>query len=435
MGCEGCSSATSGKPEGCKSNGTCGTSGCNKLNVYNWLSDIPISDLGKPFPIIEVFFKKGSRKDFFRNITHHIFEKGDWITIEGTNGNDVGQVSLTGELVKLQMKKHGVKDTPELKKILRYATERDLELFEISKAREKEVLVRSRAIARQFNLEMKVSDVEIQADGKKIAFYYTADARVDFRELIKTYAADFKAKIEMKQIGARQESAIIGGIGSCGRELCCSTWLTDFKTVNTTAARYQNLSINQTKLSGQCGRLKCCLNYELDTYMDALKGFPTNAESLELATGRVFLQKKDIFRNLMWYSFGSSNKQYPLTIERVQEIQNLNKEGIKPEELEAVEIQVKTKDTESVIDMGFVNDVGQISLTSLAKQGKKKKKPNKTNKSAGNPATARPQMEAKPKETKKPQQAPVTSENPTNSVAIKPKKRKFKKRPPQEPTV
>ena len=441
MSCEGCSSSTSNaKPGGCKSNGTCGTSGCNKLNVYNWLSDIPISDLGVPFPIIEVFFKKGSRKDFFRNNTNHIFEKGDWLTLEGVNGIDVGQVSLTGELVKLQMKKHNVKDTPELKKILRYSSSRDLELYEISKEREQEVLVRSRAIARQFNLEMKISDIEIQADGKKIAFFYTADSRVDFRDLIKVYATDFKAKIEMKQIGARQESAIIGGIGSCGRELCCSTWLTDFKTVNTTAARYQNLSINQTKLSGQCGRLKCCLNFELDTYMDALKGFPTNAETLELEGGRVYLQKKDIFKNLMWYSFGGSNKQYPLTKERVQEILDLNSEGKKPEELEAVEIQVKTKDPEKGIDMGFVNDVGQLSLTSLSKPSKKKKKSNKPNKtSSASPAAttkAAPttKAEAKDKVLNNPKNIePTNADAPALESKPKPKRKKYKKRPPQDP--
>lgn len=431
MGCEGCSSATSSeKPSGCKSNGTCGTSGCNKLNVYNWLSDIPLSDIGVLFPIIEVFFKKGSRKDFFKNNTNHIFEKGDWITIEGTNGYDVGQVSLTGELVKLQMKKHGVKDTPEIKKVIRYASPRDLELYEIAKGREQEVLVRSRAIARSANLEMKISDVEIQSDGKKIGFYYTADSRVDFRDLIKIYATEFKAKIEMKQIGARQESAIIGGIGSCGRELCCSTWLTDFKTVNTTAARYQNLSINQTKLSGQCGRLKCCLNFELDTYMDALKGFPSNAETLELESGRVFLQKKDIFKNLMWYSFGGSNKQYPLTKERVQEILDLNKEGKKPEELKAVEIQVKTKDPDKAIDMGFVNDVGQLSLTALTKSKSKKKKPNRNNK---------PNIKAQStnvERTEQTEKSITTTEHNTNTEnRPKPKKRKPKKRPPQEPTA
>jgi cell fate regulator YaaT (PSP1 superfamily) len=245
-------------------------------------------------------------------------------------------------------------------------------VYNVAKQRERETLVRARAIAKELNLEMKIAEAEFQADGKKVTFFYTADSRVDFRELIKVYASDFRAKVEMRQIGARQESGKVGGIGSCGRELCCSTWLTDFKTVNTTAARYQNLSINQTKLSGQCGRLKCCLNYELDTYMDALHSFPEGAEQIEVSTGRAYLQKKDIFRNLMWYSFGGSNKQYPLTIERVLEIQSLNAEGKKPDNLEAVELQVKQKDAEKTVDMGFVNDVGQLTLSSLSKSGKKK---------------------------------------------------------------
>ncbi|HET8573041.1 MAG TPA: regulatory iron-sulfur-containing complex subunit RicT [Edaphocola sp.] len=375
MGCAGCGSSANGKPAGCNSNGNCSSGGCNRLNVFNWLSDIPISDLGKPFPIMEVSFSHGSRKEFFRNNSHHIFSKGEYVVVEGSGGFDIGEVSLTGELVKWQMKKKNIKEeNPNIKKVLRPAGVQDIELFEQAKSVEKEILVRSRAIARSQNLEMKITEVEVQADGKKIAFYYTADGRVDFRELIKIYASEFKAKIEMRQIGARQESAKIGGIGSCGRELCCSTWLTDFKTVNTTAARYQNLSINQAKLSGQCGRLKCCLNFELDTYMDALKNFPQNADKLEMATGLAYLQKKDIFRNLMWYSFSGSNKQYPLTIERVNEILVLNGKGVKPEDLEATEVRSRRyQDTDSKVDMGFVNDVGQISLNSLSHNGRRKK--------------------------------------------------------------
>lgn len=373
MGCGSCGTGSGdGKPSGCQSNGGCSTGGCNRLNVYNWLSDIPFSDLGKPYPIIEISFNNGSRKDFYRNNTGHIFEKGTWVAVEGAGGFDVGQISLMGELVKLQLKKYGVSESAEMKRVLRPAAERDLEVYQAAKQRERETLVRARAIAKELNLEMKIAEAEYQADAKKVTFFYTADSRVDFRELIKVYASDFRAKVEMRQIGARQESGKVGGIGSCGRELCCSTWLTDFKTVNTTAARYQNLSINQTKLSGQCGRLKCCLNYELDTYMDALHSFPDGAEQIEVATGRAYLQKKDIFRNLMWYSFGGSNKQYPLTIDRVIEIQGLNAEGKKPDDLEAVELQVKHKDPEKTVDMGFVNDVGQLTLSSLSKSGKKK---------------------------------------------------------------
>jgi cell fate regulator YaaT (PSP1 superfamily) len=340
------------------------------MNVFDWLSGLPLHDSAKPYPVIEVSFNKGSRKDFYRNNTHLILEKGQMIAVEGVSGFDVGMVSLTG---KLQMKKYGIKEDPQMKRVMRIATEDDLLVYDKQKEREQEVMVRSRAIARQLNLEMKVAEVEVQADGKKATFFYTADGRVDFRELIKVYASEFKVKVEMRQIGARQESGKVGGIGSCGRELCCSTWLTDFKSVNTTAARYQNLSINQTKLSGQCGRLKCCLNYELDTYMDALRVFPDHAETIETIQGLAYLQKRDIFKNLMWYSYRSSNKQYPLSITRVKEILKANKEGIKPEELQPVELETSANKAGLKVDVGFVNDVGQITLKALEKSNRKKR--------------------------------------------------------------
>jgi cell fate regulator YaaT (PSP1 superfamily) len=343
------------------------------MNVFDWLSALPLYDSAKPFPIIEVSFSNGSRKDFFRNNTHHIFEKGQLIAVEGISGFDVGQVSLTGELVKLQMKKYGVEDTPSMKRVLRPATEEDIRQWEQSKSREQEIMIRSRAIARSMKLEMKICEVEMQADGKKATFFYTADQRVDFRELIKVYAGEFRVKVEMRQIGARQESGKVGGIGSCGRELCCSTWLTDFKSVNTTAARYQNLSINQTKLSGQCGRLKCCLNYELDTYMDALRVFPDHADSIQTAKGTAYLQKRDIFKSLMWYSYSDTNKQYPLSIVRVKEILELNKQGIRPDELQPVELEANVEKKGVKVDVGFVNDVGQISLRTLEKSGRRKR--------------------------------------------------------------
>lgn len=374
MGCGNCGTGTDGKPSGCKSNGGCSTGGCNRLNVYDWLSGLPLHDGAKPYPVIEVSFNKGSRKEFYRNNSQFIPEKGQWIAVEGVGGFDIGQINLTGELVKLQMKKYGIKEKDVTKRIHRLATDADLETFRASKEREQEILVRCRAIAKQLNLEMKLAEVELQADGKKATFFYTADQRVDFRELIKMYASDFKVKVEMKQIGARQESGKVGGIGSCGRELCCSTWLTDFKSVNTTAARYQNLSINQTKLSGQCGRLKCCLNYELDTYIDALSVFPENADSISTASGNAYLQKRDIFKNLMWYSYRESNKQYPLSIERVKEILELNRKGIKPDELQPVELEATNSKTAIKVDAGFVNDVGQITLKSLEKGNKKKSK-------------------------------------------------------------
>jgi cell fate regulator YaaT (PSP1 superfamily) len=341
------------------------------MNAYDWLANLPMNDAGDICRIVEVSFNNGSRKDFYRNNSLQHFEKGDMIAVEGVAGFDVGEVQLTGEIVRLQLKKKGVDEfSPDIKKILRRASDRDLEVWKQNKAREKEALIRSRAIARQLNLNMKVSQVEIQADGKKATFFYIADDRVDFRELIKIYASEFRVKVEMRQIGARQESAKVGGIGSCGRELCCATWLTDFKSVNTAAARYQNLSINQTKLSGQCGRLKCCLNYELDTYLDALQGFPENADMLQVARGTATLIKKDIFKNLMWYVLPDSTKQYPLTIERVRKIRSMNMQNIIPEEMEAVEV-VSSKAKE--VEPEFVDVVGHITLRSLEKADKKRR--------------------------------------------------------------
>lgn len=375
MSCTSCSTASGGKPGGCKSNGGCSTGGCNRMNTHDWLRNLPIADFDSACKVIEVSFNQGTRKDFFRNPTLQPFEKGELIAVEGVSGFDVGQVSLTGEIVRLQMKKRSVKeDNPEMKKVLRIATDRDIDLLKQNKAREPEAVIRSRAIARQLKLDMKISQVEMQADGRKATFFYIADGRVDFRELIKVYAAEFRVKVEMRQIGARQEAGKVGGIGSCGRELCCSTWLTDFKSVNTAAARYQNLSINQTKLSGQCGRLKCCLNYELDTYLDALQHFPENCDVIQVAKGNAFLIKKDIFKNLMWYTLPDSNKQYPLTIERVKKIKSLNQQGIQPDDLEPVEV-VSSKTVEK--EPEFVELVGQISLSTLEKADKKKRQQQK----------------------------------------------------------
>ncbi len=371
MGCGSCGTSKDGAPGGCQSHGSCSSGGCNRMNVHDWLANLPFSDPESGCRIVEISFNNGSRKDYFKNSTTNYFEKGDLVALEGVSGFDIGSINLTGELVRLQLKKNNIKEeSPEIKKILRFATDTDLNKWKETKAREKEVMIRSRAIAKQLKLEMKVAEVEIQADGRKATFFYIADDRVDFRELIKIYAGEFKVKVEMKQIGARQEAGKVGGIGSCGRELCCSTWLTDFKSVNTNAARYQNLSINQTKLSGQCGRLKCCLNYELDTYLDALQHFPDDCDMIEVAKSRAFLVKKDIFRNLMWYTMPDSNKQYPLTIERVQKIKALNKQGIRPEELEAVEVASK-KPVE--IEPTYVDVVGQISLKSLEKTSRKRR--------------------------------------------------------------
>jgi cell fate regulator YaaT (PSP1 superfamily) len=370
MSCTNCGTAGGGKPGGCKSNGGCSTGGCNRMNAYDWLQNLPIADMDSSCKVVEVSFNNGSRKDFFRNITLHQLEKGDLISVEGVSGFDVGEVSLTGEIVRLQMKKRGAKeDNAEMKKVLRRSTDRDIDIWKQNKTREPEAVIRSRAITKQLKLDMKISQVEMQADGRKATFFYIAEGRVDFRELIKVYASEFKLKVEMRQIGARQEAGKVGGIGSCGRELCCSTWLTDFKSVNTTAARYQNLSINQSKLSGQCGRLKCCLNYELDTYLDALQFFPDNCETIQVAKGNAILIKKDIFKNLMWYILPDSNKQYPVTIERVKKIKLQNQQGIIPDELGAVEV---TSSKPKEIEPEYVDLVGQISLQTLEKAERKR---------------------------------------------------------------
>jgi cell fate regulator YaaT (PSP1 superfamily) len=393
MACGSCGT----KPGGCKSHGSCGTGSCNRMNVYDWLVNLPLGDAESSCKIVEVTFNQGSRKEFFRNGTVQYFEKGEMVTVEGVSGFDVGEVSLTGELVRIQLKKKGVdENNPEIKKVLRRSTDRDIELWQQQKAREKDALIRSRAVARSLKLDMKLAEVEFQADGKKGTFFYTADDRVDFRELIKIFAGEFKVKVEMRQIGIRQEAAKVGGIGSCGRELCCATWLTDFKSVTTTAARYQNLSINQTKLSGQCGRLKCCLNYELDTYLDALQHFPDNADALETTKGVAFLIKKDIFRNLMWYTLPDSSKHYPLSIKRVKEIKQLNQRGERVEELGVVDVTTgKPKEAEPA----FVDVVGQISLRSLEKNDRRRRDQQRQQRQqGGREQQSRPPQQGRPQQ-------------------------------------
>jgi cell fate regulator YaaT (PSP1 superfamily) len=416
----GCGSCGTGKPGGCKSNGGCSTGSCNRMNVHDWLMNLPFSDPESTCKIIEVSFNNGSRKDFYRNPTLQHFEKGEYVTVEGVSGFDVGEVSLSGELVRIQLKKKGVDEfSPEIKKILRRSTESDVNRLQENKSREKEALVRSRAMARTLNLQMKLAEVEIQADGKKATFFYTADDRVDFRELIRLYAGEFKVKVEMRQIGARQEAGKVGGIGSCGRELCCSTWLTDFKSVNTTAARYQNLSINQTKLSGQCGRLKCCLNYELDTYLDALQYFPDNADVIHITRSPAYLVKKDIFKNLMWYTLPESNNHYPLTIARVKEIQKMNAQGLKPDELEPVEI-VSSKPKE--VEPEFVDVVGHISLRSLEKNSRRRNEKEQV----------REAKQTDRKEMPRPNQQPITNRSQQNQPKA-PGQQQGNQQKPQQP--
>ena len=402
MGCGSCGSGKDGAPGGCQSHGACASGSCNRMNVHDWLANLPFSDPESNCRVVEVSFNNGSRKDYFKNTTLHYYGRGEMIAVEGVNGFDVGMVNLTGELVRLQLKKNNIDEkSPDIKKVLRRATDQDLEKLKEAKSKEAQMLIRSRAIARQLKLELKMAEVEIQADGRKATYFYIADDRVDFRELIKLYAGEFKVKVEMRQIGARQEAGKVGGIGSCGRELCCSTWLTDFKSVNTNAARYQNLSINQTKLSGQCGRLKCCLNYELDTYMDALQFFPNDADMLELAKGRAFLVKKDIFRNLMWYTMADSNKQYPLTLETVKNIKAQNRQGIRPEELETAEV-ITGKPKE--VEPEYADLVGQISLKSLEKTTRKRREKERGQQQRQQGGGQRPQSPQQGEGQQRPQQ-------------------------------
>jgi cell fate regulator YaaT (PSP1 superfamily) len=329
----------------------------------------------KAFNIIEVKFK-GSRKEFFLNTENLYLEAGELVAVETTTGGfDVGHVSLTGELVRMQLKKRHVRTDDVVKKIYRKASPTDVEKWKISKDLEFETMHKARVLAKELGLAMKLSDVDYQGDRTKATFYYTAEGRVDFRELIKKMAETFRIRIEMRQIGMRQEASRLGGIGSCGRELCCSTWLTDFKTVSTSAARYQNLSLNTLKLAGQCGKLKCCLNYELDTYMDALRDIPDNVERLETMTGTVRHQKTDIFKKLMWFSYPNDENWIPLDVSRVKEIQKLNKEGIKPEYLK-IEIAEEDKPVvQKTFD--YENVVGQDSLTRLDNKGGKNKRNNR----------------------------------------------------------
>jgi len=322
-----CSSCGTGGTTGCQNNGHCSSGGCNKLNVFDWLSNMDIPALHR-FDVVEVRFKNG-RKDFFRNDKKLDIVTGDPVVVDVPGGHHVGYVSLQGELVRLQMSKKGIKDDEEVKEVYRKASGRDMERWEEAKNRESSVLYRTREIVQEQKIGMKLTDVEFQADGTKATFYYSAEDRVDFRELIKMMATEFRIRIEMRQISLREEAGRIGGVGVCGRELCCSTWLSDFKTVSTQAARYQNLSLNPAKLSGQCGRLKCCLNYELDTYMEALKDIP-ELEKLQTERGEARLQKTDIFRKIMWFGYEDDNNWYSLDVKRVKEVLELNKKGKKP---------------------------------------------------------------------------------------------------------
>lgn len=345
-GCGSCESTSSSSVKGCKNNGACGTNGCNKLNTFDWLIDMDLP-IDERFDIVEIRFKNG-KKEFFRNVNKFILNNGDPVIVDVPNGHHLGFVALQGELVRLQMLKKKVPNDDQIRTVYRLATDKDIEKFEDVSSKEQSTLHRTREIISMQKLNMKLTDVEYQADGTKATFYYSADDRVDFRELIKALASEFKVRVEMRQISMRQEASRLGGIGSCGRELCCSTWLTEFKSVTTTAARYQNLSLNPSKLSGQCGRLKCCLNYELDTYMDALKDIPELNGPLLTSKGEAKLQKTDIFKKIMWFGYESDNSWIPIAADRVKEVILLNKEGKKPATLKEDNIEPKDEVSEAL---------------------------------------------------------------------------------------
>jgi cell fate regulator YaaT (PSP1 superfamily) len=393
MGCSSCSSGSDGAPAGCGSKGGCSTGGCNKLNTFDWLSHIDLPDYGN-YDLVEVSFKNGARKEIFKKPEFVYIATGDYVAVESTaSGYDVGKVSLMGELVHIQLKKHRIKDNAVLPNILRVANERDVERLNHARESEREAMIRARVIVRDLKLDMKIGDVEYQGDKRKITFYYTADGRVDFRELIRVFAREYKVKIEMRQIGARQESARIGGIGSCGRELCCSTWLTNFKSVSTVAARYQNLAINQSKLSGQCGRLKCCLNYELNTYLEVLQEFPKNVNSIKTKKGNAILIKTDIFKRLMFFAYRTEfgiSEVHQLSVTQVKELNAQNKKGILPQDLK--DVTQPDNYIEEQEEIGFVDGAGSLELKQLET---KKKRGRNRNKNKNKSNKARPNTNAK----------------------------------------
>ena len=425
MACGTCSTGddkNGGIPAGCNNNGSCGTGGgCNKLNVFDWLGNMRLPEGQTPCDVVEIRFKN-SRKEFYRNVNNLTLNVGDIVATESSPGHDIGVVSITGELVRLQLKKKNVNyASEEIKKIYRKAKQQDIDKWKEAQALEVESMFKSRTLALKLGLQMKISDVEYQGDKSKAVFYYTADGRVDFRELIKVMADTFKVRIEMKQIGARQEAARLGAIGSCGRELCCSTWLNDFRTVSTSAARYQQLSLNPLKLAGQCGKLKCCLNYELDSYLDALKEFP-EIDNRRLATekGFAFHQKTDIFKRVIWWSYTSEPDVFiPLSIARTKEIFKLNSDNIKPADL----LEPKQfKELEVIKQPDYENVVGQDSLTrfdSLKKKNNKPKHNNNNNNRKPNPNQA--------------STGAATAVNKTNADGTPNKERPIQQHKPQNP--
>ncbi len=417
MSCQSCSTKD-GQPKGCKSNGTCGTDSCNKLTVFDWLSNMSLPSNEKPFDWVEVRFKNG-RKEFYKNTENLSLSIGDVVATQAQSGHDIGMVTLSGELVRVQMKRKKVNPErkEDLQKVYRKASQKDIDIWSAARDREEPMKVKARQFAIDLKLKMKISDIEFQGDASKVTFYYTAEERVDFRELIKLFAKEFRTRIEMKQIGFRQEAARLGGIGSCGRELCCSTWLTDFRSVSTSAARYQQLSLNPQKLAGQCGKLKCCLNYELDSYLDALRSLPKPETKLYTEKGTAVCQKTDIFKGHLWYAYeGEWMNWHLITKEQANEIIALNR---KKEKVANLEDYAATLIVEAKVE--FENVVGQDSLTRFDQPKSKSKSKNNRNKprpntrakkqTEGNADVAtRPQRKPRPRPANKPN--PNAKQNP-----------------------
>lgn len=361
-----------------KLNGPCRglcAKGCGRqnkqLNTYDYLADIPGN--AEATDLVEVQFKN-TRKGYYHNSNRLPLEKGDIVAVEATPGHDIGVVTLTGRLIPLQIKKANLKSEQEIKRVYRKAKPVDMEKYEEAKSREHDTMIRSRQIAKELGLQMKIGDVEYQGDGNKAIFYYIADGRVDFRQLIKVLAETFHVRIEMKQIGARQEAGRIGGIGPCGRELCCATWMKNFVSVSTGAARYQDISLNPQKLAGQCAKLKCCMNYEVDTYVEAGKRLPSKEITLQTQDAEYYFFKADILAGLVTYSTDKhlAANLVTLTTARVFEIINMNRRGEKPQRLESGEAAEPTKPADLV---------EQESLTRFDKRRKNKGK----RKDNGNP--------------------------------------------------
>ena len=370
--------------KGCNKNST------QKLSSFDWMCDLP--ETQKETDFVEIQFKN-TRKGYFLNSTKIPLEKGDIVAVESSPGHDIGEVVLVGKLVLLQMKKNNVHpDKIEVKRVYRKAKETDIEKFQEAKSKEQATMIKARQIAENLKLNMKIGDVEFQGDGNKAIFYYIADERVDFRQLIKVFAETFRVRIEMKQIGARQEAGRIGGIGPCGRELCCSGWMTNFNSVSTSAARIQDISLNPQKLAGQCGKLKCCMNFEADTYVDALKGFPSKEIQLETVDNTFYHFKTDVFKKLISYStspnFGANVQTISPT--RAKEIIALNKKGTKPDLLDD-----HSDDEVKAVVVDYENSVGQDSLTRFDATKKRPANKSNSNKRSGQPPIAKPGQSAK----------------------------------------